>query len=242
MRAKLIISYDGSKFCGFARQNQKTLLPSVTDVLEKRLAKCGIFSKVIGAGRTDAGVHAIRQCIVFELPEFWDSADRLKVELMRKLPSSISIKNCQIVGDDFHPRFGAKRRAYRYVISQETPSPFFADCVTYESGISYEKLSGAVRLVNGTFDFTFFKRSGGSDDICIRDIITKCYRREGLIVLYFESVSFLRSQIRLLAYFLIQIGKGNLSEEQLLEQLRCEQKHTTAPAAPNGLYLVKVSY
>jgi tRNA pseudouridine38-40 synthase len=242
MRAKLVISYDGSKFCGFARQKEQTRLPSVSDTLEAHLASCGIFSKTMGAGRTDAGVHATRQCVAFDLPVFWDDAEKLKFELVRKLPSSIQIRHCEIVTKSFNPRFDAKSRAYRYIISKGMQNPFYANFVHCENDFNLEKIQHAIETLNGTHDFAFFKKTGGSEANTIRALKVKSYKKNGFNIIHFESSSFLRSQIRLIISFLLEIFRGNLTNEQLVEQLSCEKKHISRPANASGLYLVKVSY
>ena len=112
MRVKAVISYDGSAYFGF--QKQKSTTKTITTTIEKALISLGIKSSIIGSGRTDAGVHASGQVIHFDLPYFWQDLDKLKLNVNRKL-SDIQFKNISKVEDDFHARFDAKRRTYRYV-------------------------------------------------------------------------------------------------------------------------------
>jgi len=242
MRAKLVISYDGSRFNGFARQKNDYLAKTVSNTLDEILHNIGIFSKVVGAGRTDAGVHAIRQCVAFDIPEYWTDEKKLEREISRKLPNSIQIRSCKIVSNDFHPRFGVKKRAYRYLISTGKPNPFDAPYVTFTEVIDFASVQKAVLMLNGEFDFSFFKKTGGNEKTLTRTIRTNCYKKNDLIVFYFESNGFLRSQIRMLMHFILEIANGTLSEVDFIEQLKCEKKHTSKLASPNGLYLVKVAY
>ncbi len=242
MKAKLVISYDGSSFSGFARQKDNKNIATVTEVFEESLRNSGIFTPLIGAGRTDAGVHATRQCVAFKLPAFWDDSEKLKKELDRKLHPSIKIKSCEIVGDDFHPRFDVKKRAYRYVVSLSMPNPFANRFVMFAKDIDFEQLDLSIAKLNGTHDFSFFKKSGGNDKQTTRELGAKYYTKGDLLVFVFESNGFLRSQIRMLVSFLLEIATGKLSVSQLEEQLGCIRKHSTKIAPPNGLYLTRVVY
>lgn len=242
MKAKLLLSYDGSRFSGFARQKDTQNIETVTEVFEKCLKKCGIFSKLIGAGRTDAGVHATRQCVSFELPEYWHDAEKLNSILSIKLHQSIKIKRCEIVDDNFNPRFDVKKRAYRYVVCMSEPSPFVSHLQLFSEKLDLVKIQQGIEIINGQHDFSFFKKAGGNDKKTVRTLKAKCYTKGDFVVFLFESDGFLRSQIRLIVNFMLEIGSGRLTISQLSEQLGCIKKHTTKPAPPNGLYLIRVCY
>ncbi len=115
MRVKVILSYDGSKFSGFQQQNSG--VKTVANRLDTILKSLGIFIKIRASGRTDAGVHAINQVIDFLLPPFWRDINKLKKLLNQNGSGEIYIKDIKIVDDNFHSRYLAKKRVYRYIIS-----------------------------------------------------------------------------------------------------------------------------
>ena len=107
MKIKLTISYDGSSFFGSQIQPSKV---TVQSVLNEIFLKLNIDTKFEFSGRTDRDVHAFRQVISCEIPEFWNNLEKLKTSLKKMLPSSIMIRKIQKVSDDFHARFSAKKR------------------------------------------------------------------------------------------------------------------------------------
>ena len=155
------IAYDGSRFEGFAPQPS----PFVTVVgeIEKALCAVGVTQKVLGAGRTDKGVHATGQVIGFPLPHFWkDRLDNLKERLNRYLFPSILIKSITPVSETFHPRFSAQSRTYRYLLTDKSLTPFQAPYITYVPYLNREKIIASTPLFQGDHDFEFFKKH---DDI-----------------------------------------------------------------------------
>jgi len=128
MRVKAVIAYDGSGYKGF--QKQTTTDKTVTAAIEKALRSLQINSSIVGSGRTDAGVHASGQVIHFDLPEFWSDLDKLKLNLNRKL-TEIQFKHISSVSHDFHARFSAKKRLYRYVFKTQKPSIFEQKYISY---------------------------------------------------------------------------------------------------------------
>jgi len=241
LRAKLTISYNGAKFDGFARQ--KGGERTVVGELEKALSGIGVHSGVMGAGRTDAGVHALRQCVAFDLPSYVSDEEKFARDLSRKLPDGIGIRRVEFVSDDFQPRYGVKRRAYRYAVKVGAPNPFESAFVHFVSELDYERVKLAVRLFEGEHDFSYFMKTGGKDKKTVRDMnIAKCYRKGEYIFFYFESKGFLRSQVRLMVGMLLSISEGKLDESDLQDQLNLRARPLTKPAPASGLYFAKVAY
>ncbi|WP_200762313.1 tRNA pseudouridine(38-40) synthase TruA [Nitrosophilus alvini] len=241
MRAKAIISYDGSRFHGF--QSQKHTSKTVIGTLQKALKKTGIETKITGSGRTDRGVHATGQVIHFDLPPFWNDTQKLQSYLNRYLFPSILFKKIEIVSDDFHARYSAKRRAYRYIFSMDTPNPFSAQYITFLENFDYEKCKNAVKLFEGRHNFEYFKKEGSGVTNFERTIYKACiYRYKNYYILYFEADGFLRSQVRMMADFLFKIGRGDLTLKELAEQLSCKHQYSSTLAPPYGLYLCRVFY
>lgn len=236
MRCALTIAYNGRNF--FGSQIQKETSNTILGNLEHVLKQLGINVKVIASGRTDKGVHATGQVCHVDLPEFWDDLEKLKKVLNQMLPSSIHVKNIKAVSDDFHARYGAKKRVYRYIIKQESSNPFFNDFVTFLEHVEFEKLQKNIRFFIGEHDFKNFMKTGSDVNSTTRVVYRAfAYKHKGFIVLNFEANGFLRSQIRLMVGALLKLTK-----EEIQEQLECKKTHKIKPAPANGLYLAKIKY
>lgn len=236
MRCALIIAYNGTDFLG--SQAQKSSKNTILGELEHVLGQLNIDSKVIASGRTDRGVHATGQVCHIELPLFWSDLDKLKKVLNEMLSASILVKSTKAVNDDFHARYSAKRRVYRYIIKESSKNPFEDNFVTLLESVDFSKLEQNIKLFAGEHDFKFFMKSG-SDVKSTKRTIYKAfaYKHKGYIVLNFEANGFLRSQIRMMVGALLV-----LDAPEIKEQLLCKKNHKIKPAKSNGLYLAKIKY
>ncbi len=242
MRIRLHLSYNGSRFEG--SQVQKHTENTVMGQIYKALEALNISTKLHASGRTDSGVHAFKQVMHCDIPDFWSDLERFKGHLKNKLPSSIHIRALRRVDDTFHSRYSAKRRAYRYILCDSTENPFESDFVTFTPyRLDRKLLEEAMKLFEGEHDFGSFKKSGGSSGSDVRTIYkARVYTYRNKLILYFEANGFLRSQIRLMVAFLLHINNKKLTIEQLSEQLSRQKRHSTRPAPPNGLYLSNIIY
>ncbi len=236
MRCTLIIAYNGTHFLG--SQSQKESKNTVLGVLDAGLKKLGIETKIVASGRTDRGVHATGQVCHIDVPPYWSNLEKLGTSINKIVAPSILIKKIKSVDEDFHARYSAKRRVYRYVIKNGSSNPFEESFVTFLEDIDFATLQEKIKLFCGTHDFKFFMKSG-SDVKSTTRIIYKAfaYRHKDYIILNFEANGFLRSQIRLMVGALLA-----LSSEQIREQLACEKRYKIKPAPSNGLYLSKIKY
>lgn len=240
LKVKAVIIYDGSAFNGF--QKQKSTKRTVTYAIEKALQSVQITSEIVGSGRTDAGVHATGQVIHFELPHFWKDLEKLKVALNRKL-KEIRFKHITPVSDDFHARFSAKKRLYRYVFKTSTVSLFEQKHVSSYETFNTQKLKNALQCFEGEHDFSHFRKTGSLTYTTSRVIYKTAYVQRGKYhYLYFQANGFLRSQVRMMVEAAMLHAHGDLTLRQIEEQLRGEKKHTTSLAPPEGLYLARVTY
>jgi len=240
MRVKAVIAYDGSHYLGF--QKQKSSKRTITSAIENALLSLHIPSAIVGSGRTDAGVHATGQVIHFDLPDFWDDLEKLKLNLNRKL-TDISFKHISKVSDDFHARFSAKKRLYRYVFKTQKPSVFEQKYISHYSDFDPLLLSQALKYFEGKHDFTLFHKTGTETYTNIREIYHSTYvERQGYHFIYFQANGFLRSQVRMMVDAAMRCAKNKMPLTQLREQLYCQKKHTTRLAPPEGLYLAKIIY
>lgn len=236
MRCALTIAYNGTDFLG--SQTQKSSANTILGQLENVLHKLHIESKITASGRTDKGVHATGQVCHIDLPIFWSDLKKLKKVLNEMLPSSIYIKNIKEVKNNFHARYNAKKRVYRYIIKEGERSPFEDNFITFLKSVDFEKIEKNIKLFQGSFDFKYFMKSGSAVKTTTRVIYKAfAYRYKEYIILNFEANGFLRSQIRLMVGALL-----SLNEQEIKEQLRCKKKYKTKPAKSNGLYLAKIKY
>ena len=242
MKIKFILSYNGASFEG--SQVQKHTDNTIMGAIYKAFEAINIDTKLHASGRTDAGVHACKQTMHCEVPSFWSDLDKLKEHLQYKLPDTIKIRHLTQADEDFHARYSAKRRAYRYILCDEQNNPFESAFVTFTPNrLNINALKEAMTLLEGEHDFEMFKKSGGATGSDVRTIFkTRVYPYRNKTILYFEANGFLRSQIRLMVAFLLKISDEKLTNTQLLEQLNKEKVHNTRPALPNGLYLSNIIY
>jgi len=240
MNIKITISYDGFHYQGSQRQPNKR---SVEDKLIEVFKILNIEPKITLSGRTDKEVHATGQVFNIIIPPYWSNLEKLKKVLNYKLPLSIRVKSIQKVDDNFHSRFHAKKRVYRYIVSTKEITPFLANYVTFVKKIDEEKIKDAIKLFIGVHDFEYFHKKGSDKENLVREIFdTKFYKYRDFYVFKFEANSYLRSQIRFMVGFLLKISDGKLTKDDLKEQLDRKSfiNKTTAPAS--GLYLSRVKY
>lgn len=241
MRIKITLQYNGTPFQG--SQVQKSTSNTVMGMLQHAFHRLGIDTLPVASGRTDKGVHATGQVVHCDLPPHWHDTARLKTVLNRHLPAAIRIRSIDYVAADFHARFSAKRRIYRYILSEAEPNPFEWDFITFSEALDVPLIDDAMKAFVGEHDFSRFKKIG-SETPHDRRIIYRAfaYRHRGKVVLTFEGNGFLRSQIRLMVGFLLQINAGKRTKADLIEQLACRADYKVKPAPHNGLYLARIKY
>ncbi len=234
------LEYDGSAFFGSQIQKEE---PSVALALQRGLKSMGIASKVRFSGRTDRGVHATRQAVSFEVPYKKSDWGYFKEELNKKLFPYLRVRRLYPIREGLDPRFEAKSRAYRYLLSEEPLSAFASRYVTHARLGDECKIQEAMKLLVGWHDFALFKKRGSQEKSTLREM-RRCwlYRYQSYWVFYFEANGFLRLQIRLLVGALLKVGRGEMSLEEFKEQLEAKRRFSCEGAPPYGLYLCKVSF
>lgn len=240
MNLKFVISYDGSLFQGSQKQPNGL---TVEDKLLKAFKKINIETNIVLSGRTDKEVHATGQVFNCLVPDYWEDFFKLKEILNKNLPTSIKILKISKVKDDFHSRFHAKKRVYRYLITTKPTTPFNDKFITHIKNINEELLQKAIKEFVGVYDFKYFHKTGSDKELTKREIFdTKFYKYKDIYVFKFTANSYLRSQIRLMVGFLLAINDNKQSIENLKEQLTLQKHHFKTPAVANGLYLAKIKY
>ena len=240
---KIVIEYDGTNFVGWQQQeNGQSIQSAIQEALVKLSnEKVTIF----GAGRTDAGVHAYGQVASFNLNKKIET-DVIRDGLNQHLrPHPIAVQNAEIVDDNFHARFSAKKRWYEYKIINRRP-PLTIDlnrawCV-YKN-LDIEKMKSESLSFLGKHDLNAFRsahcQSKNSmktiDSISIKNIDEE-------IIIEVSAKSFLHSQVRIMIGTLVDIAKGNINKT-VLDIINSKQRDIAGQTAPaNGLYLKKVEY
>ena len=232
VKLKLVYSYDGSKFSGSQSQPHGR---GVEDVLRAALGRVGIFAPLISSSRTDKGVHALRQVSCVECTVHWE-LPRLKELINRHCAPYIFVRHISPVPRDFHPRYDAVARCYRYVLNHGRPSPFLSDFCVFYPRVDLAALNAALANFVGEHDFSEFMKSGSDIKSPVRELyVARAYSFRNLTLINFKANGFLRAQVRLMvanALKSVQSGR-NISFSQALSRI---------PFPPNGLYLSNVSY
>lgn len=240
MNAKFTIAYDGTKFLGSQTQPNKL---SVEDKIQEAFKSINIDTKMTISGRTDKDVHATGQVFNCVLPEYWSDFKKLKKVLNKHLPNQIRIKNIKKVSSEFHSRFHAKKRVYRYLLTNKELNAFNCNYISYCKEINEQRIKEAIREFIGSYDFEYFHKTGSDKENTIREIFdARFYKYKDIYVFKFTANSYLRSQIRLMVGFLLAISENKRTIEELKSQLQKKKRFFKTPASPYGLYLAKVYY
>ena len=236
----LLISYNGTNYYGSQIQPDKiTIQSKIQDIF----SILNISTTFEFSGRTDRGVHAFRQSISCFIPKFWNDLDRLKKALTKLLPNSIYIRKINFVNNNFHARFSARKREYRYLITTKKPTPFNSDFIAYYNIVNEIKINKAIKYFIGIHDFEYFTKTGSEPISYIREIYDiKFYKFNDIYVLNFKANSYLRSQIRMIVDFIMKISSGKLTTKDLEIQLKKQKLISWTLAPANGLYLSKIHY
>ena len=243
-RYKLIIEYQGGPFAGWQRQKNA---PSVQETIEKAVeALTGETAVVQGAGRTDAGVHALGQVAHLDITRDWD-AFRLTGALNHFLrPAPIAILSAEVAADDFHARFSALERRYLYRIVNRRPP------LTYDKGLAWKvqgpldadaMRAGAAHLV-GHHDFTTFRSVHCQAKSAVKTVDAIEVDQDGdEITINVRARSFLHNQVRSFVGTLEQVGAGKWAPDDIRVALEAKDRARCGPVSPpDGLYLVSVQY
>lgn len=240
MRYKVSVSYDGSKFYGFQRLGSKR---SVQKELEDALTKINKGKvEVKGAGRTDRGVHALDQCVHFDLDQRVP-AERLVNAINSIVKPDIFVNSACIVDDDFHARFNVRNKTYTYVINLGKFDTIKDNYLyNYNRSLNIASIKRASKLLLGPHSFRAFT-SGERNNYNSIIYKIKVKKHKDLLYLTFVGKSFYRYMVRNMVGALISVGEGKLKIADILASLNDENAsihYTTVPA--NGLYLVKIDY
>ncbi len=243
-RYKLAIEYDGGPYVGWQRQeNGRSVQGAIEDAVH---AFCGEQVTLFGAGRTDAGVHALAQVAHLDLAKEW-GADTVRDALNAHLwPDRIAVLQVAVVDDAFDARFSAMRRHYLYrVLDRRAPAAIDRDRVwRVRSALDAEAMHEAAQALVGHHDFTTFRAKNCQAKSPMKTLETLDVARTGAeIHVTTASRSFLHNQVRSMVGTLKCVGEGRWTAEDVKAALEAKDRRACGPVAPpEGLYLTRVEY
>jgi tRNA pseudouridine38-40 synthase len=243
-RYRMTIEYDGSEFSGWQRQNGQ---PSVQAAIEDAVSRLGQSPvTVFGAGRTDAGVHALGQVAHIDLDKAW-SPEKLMAAINAQVrPDPISVFDVCEVDDSFHARFSATARHYEYLIRDGRVPPALDRQRVWWVPFHLDEaaMHQAAQELIGHHDFTTFRSSQCQAKSPVKTLDRLDVTRRGRdIVVSASARSFLHNQVRSLVGTLKLAGEGKWSPADVRNALRSADRAACGPVAPpEGLYLLRVEY
>jgi len=241
---RLVVEYDGTHLSGWQRQDNA---PTVQQHLEEALAKLLTHDvSVVGASRTDAGVHARGQVASFRT-ERPIPLHGVRRGLNSLLPETIAIRDAAEVPDDFHPRFSATGKHYRYtILARPDRSPLARDRAWHHPDpLALEPMREAAAALLGEHDFSAFRAAGCTARTTLRrvDAIDLAQADPELLVVDVRGNAFLRNMVRILVGTLTEVGRGKRPAAQVAEILASRDRTKAGiTAPPHGLELVEVRY
>ncbi|MBE6989884.1 MAG: tRNA pseudouridine(38-40) synthase TruA [Ruminococcaceae bacterium] len=240
---KLTVAYDGTRFFGWERQPGRD---TIQGKLESVLAELtGAPAEVIGAGRTDAGVHA-RAMTASTVLDTDKSPEEIRDYLNRYLPDAIAVREVKPCAGRFHARYNALGKTYRYTCFDGPVKPVFdrryvtvLDCMP-----DVERMRRAAAYLQGEHDFASFCGNPYMKKSTVRTVDTiRIERRRDRVIFTFHGNGFLQNMVRILVGTLLEVGRGYWEPEYVQEILAARDRRRAGPTAPpEGLCLMKVDY
>jgi tRNA pseudouridine38-40 synthase len=244
-RLKLIVAYDGGPFAGWQSQSHRN---TIQDYLERAFQRvAGTPLRIHGAGRTDAGVHALAQCAHVDLPNKLLSPSRWTEALNALLPPAIRVLRCRYVSNNFDARLSAKGKIYRYRIwnAQVLPPFEYHRAWHIAHSLDLKRLKTAANHFVGTHDFAGFAANRGkAETSTVRTIYSVRVGQKGpCVTIEFVGNGFLYKMVRLIVGALVKCAFGKMRIEDLVACLEsCHVGPARFAAPAEGLFLVRVRY
>ncbi|MCI8505726.1 MAG: tRNA pseudouridine(38-40) synthase TruA [Lachnospiraceae bacterium] len=241
-RIKLVVAYDGTRYCGFQFQKNG---PTIEAELNRTLLELtGEEIHVMGASRTDAGVHALGNIAVF------NTQSRIPVEkfsyaLNSRLPKDIVVQSSEEVPASYHPRKCNSLKTYEYrILNRQFPDPSRRlNCCFCHWSLDTEQMQKAAACLVGEHDFASFCSAGSQAEDTVRRLYEVSVRREGeLVTIRLVGNGFLYNMVRIIAGTLMSIGQGTFPAEHMKEILNARDRRAAGVKAPaNGLTLISIT-
>ena len=240
---KLTISYNGHEFFGWQKQDG---LRTIQGTLEQAFFMLtGENVEVEGSGRTDKGVHALSQVASVKTENTMPTKN-FKCALNNLLPPDIRVRKVEEVSEDFHARFSAKKKTYRYVVKVggDADAISFSTLAHFDYEVDLNKMKCASKLLIGKHDFHAFCSSGTQVSDFVREIYDIKISKKGRIYTFdICGNGFLYNMVRIIVGTLLDVGRGKINEENIQKALKTgERKYAGTTMPPEGLFLKKVEY
>ncbi len=240
---KLTVEYDGTPFSGWQRLQSR---PTVQAELERAVHRVtGERLRVLGAGRTDAGVHALGQVANFKTASPL-AIERLPAALNAHLPDTVRVVSADDVDDRFHARYAATGRVYRYaILNRPAPSAILRHHAYHiPHPLDCNVMAAAAAVLLGTHAFAAFRSVGSGERTTVCTLRRAEVAHSGdMVICTFEADRFLHHMVRLIVGTLVRVGQGRLAGDAVETILVAEHNQKAGPRVPaHGLYLVRVLY
>ncbi len=244
MRVKLVVAYDGTAYCGWQVQPNGV---SVQQVLNETLSE--LFQQpisVVGASRTDAGVHALGNVCAFDVDTRMPG-EKIAYALNQRLPEDIVVQESAEVDADFHPRFSKSDKTYEYrILNRRFADPTLRhNTYFFHHKLDVDRMQQAANVLIGEHDFTSFASVHSQTNTFVRTIYDLTVTRDAqdIITIRVRGNGFLYNMVRIIAGTLIQIGTGLKEVEDMPRILEGKDRELAGPTAPpEGLTLIHISY
>ena len=242
-RIRTIIAYDGTDYVGWQTQPNGV---AVQEVIEKAILEVtGEQTTLQGSGRTDSGVHAQAQVAHFDTGARM-AADKFAIALNTHLPADIRVLYSEEVAPDFHARFSAKEKQYRYFVQTGPHADVFARKYALHAymPLDLELMNEAAALVVGTHDFSAFMSTGREVETAVRTVSLSKWEKQGKFLVYtVQGNGFLYNMVRILVGTMVGMGNGRIPKDSMDKALASLSRKDAGPTAPpHGLVLWRVKY
>ena len=244
MRVKLVVAYDGTAYCGWQIQPngitvQQVLNETLSQFFHQEIA-------VVGASRTDSGVHALCNVCAFDVDTRMP-ADKISYALNQFLPDDISVVASEEVDKDFHPRFQKGKKTYEYkILNSPFPNPVERlYSLFYHRPLDVERMKKAAAYLVGEHDFTSFSSIHAQTNTFVRRVYCCDVEKDerDMITIHIEGNGFLYNMVRIIAGTLIEVGNGRIEPEAIKDILEAKDRSKAGPTAPpEGLMLMDIQY
>ena len=243
-RIKLTVAYDGTNYHGWQVQPNAVTIEGKLNEAISELTKETI--QVIGASRTDAGVHALGNVAVFDT-ESRIPGGKFSYALNQRLPDDIVIQQSQEVDKDFHPRYCTCEKTYEYVIlNRKFPLPEYRNTAFFYYGdLDIKAMQEATKAFLGEHDFAGFCSAGAQVKTTVRTIyeLTVEKKDNDMICIRVRGNGFLYNMVRIIAGTLLEVGKGDIEAKSLENRIAAADRSQAGPTAPaRGLKLIRIQY
>ena len=242
-RIKLVVAYDGTAYCGFQVQNNG---PTIEGELNKVLSELfGEEIRVIGASRTDSGVHAYCNVAVFDT-EVRMPAEKMIYAINQRLPEDIRVQASCEVATDFHPRHTDSRKTYEYrIYNTGVPNPMKRHYALWDyHNLNVDKMKEAAAYLVGEHDFRSFCSADTQVESTVRTIYDLTVEQNGEdITIRVRGNGFLYNMVRIIAGTLLEVGKGKIEPNEMVRILEAKDRQAAGPTAPaHGLTLTQYEF